>query len=48
MLDPITIGTGIVTGLGNLFSNSSANAQRAESLKKYRKKLIESHKKYFN
>lgn len=40
-IDPITIGLGAVTGLGNLFSNQSANSQRARALEKYRKKLIE-------
>ena len=40
-MDPITIGATAVMGLGNLFSNSSANAQRSGALAKYRKKLIE-------
>ena|SRR3990172_8945076 len=40
-MDPLTIGLGVATGLGNLFSNLSANSQREEALAKYRKKLID-------
>lgn len=41
MLDPVTVGLGVATGLGNLFGNQSAARQREIALGKYRKKLIE-------
>jgi len=41
MPDPITIGLGIATGLGNLFGNNSAANQREEALARYRKRLID-------
>ena len=37
----LELAIGAATALGNLFSNASANAQRAGALDKYRKKLIE-------
>lgn len=40
-MDPLTIGIGAVTALGNLFGNASAASQRSDALAKYRKKLIE-------
>lgn len=35
------LAIGVATALGNLFGNSSVNAQKANALEKYRKKLIE-------
>lgn len=40
-MDLLTGVLGVTTGLGNLFSNQSANAQKQEALSRYRKRLID-------